>query len=102
MPDYHKVARSDDIAERSPVCITAKGRQIAVVRLDGQVYAVDDLCTHADASLCDGQMEGDEFVCPLHYATFDARTGACTGPPADEDLRTYEVREQDGDVEIRL
>ncbi|MGW2248762.1 bifunctional 3-phenylpropionate/cinnamic acid dioxygenase ferredoxin subunit [Kitasatospora sp. NPDC001660] len=71
---------------------------IALFNADGTFYAVDDTCTHQDASLADGWLEGCLVECPLHAASFDLRTGRPTCPPAKEPLRTHRVSVQDGFV----
>jgi 3-phenylpropionate/trans-cinnamate dioxygenase ferredoxin subunit len=58
---------------------------------DGELYAVDDTCTHQDASLSDGWLEGCAIECPLHEAQFDLRTGEPTCRPARRALRTHQV-----------
>lgn len=69
---------------------------------DGQVFAVDDTCTHQDASLADGWVEGCEVECPLHASRFDLRTGAVDAPPAKRAIRTHQVRIDDGDIYVTL
>ncbi|MBK1787656.1 bifunctional 3-phenylpropionate/cinnamic acid dioxygenase ferredoxin subunit [Prauserella cavernicola] len=64
---------------------------IAVFNVDGEFYAIDDTCTHQDASLSDGWLEGCAVECPLHAACFDLRTGRPSGPPARKPVRTHEV-----------
>jgi 3-phenylpropionate/trans-cinnamate dioxygenase ferredoxin component len=71
---------------------------IAVFNVDGEFYAVDDTCTHQDASLADGWLEGCQIECPLHASSFDLRTGAVSGPPAKVPVRTHEVTVADGVV----
>lgn len=71
---------------------------IAVFNVDGELYAIDDTCTHQDASLADGWLEGCFIECPLHASTFDLRTGAATGPPARRPVRTHRVSVADGMV----
>jgi nitrite reductase/ring-hydroxylating ferredoxin subunit len=101
MPEYTRVCDLSDIPDSGGRRVVVDGRPIGLFRLDGAVHAIDDTCPHADASLCEGDVSGGEVACPLHFATFDLRTGACTGPPADEDLRTYPVRvTDDGGVEV--
>jgi NAD(P)H-dependent nitrite reductase small subunit len=102
MPEFVRVISLSQLRPGVGTCVEVGGRRIGLFRLDDGVYAIDDECTHADASLCDGIVAGDEVVCPLHAATFDLRTGACTGPPADEDVRTYPVRVTGDDVEVRV
>ncbi|MGP3956350.1 bifunctional 3-phenylpropionate/cinnamic acid dioxygenase ferredoxin subunit [Nonomuraea sp. 3N208] len=58
---------------------------------DGEIYAIDDTCTHQDASLADGWLEGCEIECPLHASRFDLRTGEVDAPPAKRPVRTHRV-----------
>ena len=74
------------------------GRVLAVYRVDGQVYATDDLCTHGDASLADGEIEDGRIVCPYHMGTFDIRTGEAIGAPCSIAVRTHRVIEEDGAI----
>lgn len=69
---------------------------------DGEFFAIDDTCTHQDASLADGWLEGCEVECPLHASRFDLRTGAVDAPPAKRPVRTHEVSIIDGEVYITL
>jgi 3-phenylpropionate/trans-cinnamate dioxygenase ferredoxin subunit len=68
--------------------------------LDGEFYAVDDTCTHQDASLADGWLEGCLVECPVHGSRFDLRTGAVDGPPARLPVRTHAVEVRDGVVHV--
>jgi 3-phenylpropionate/trans-cinnamate dioxygenase ferredoxin subunit len=76
-------------------------RPIAVFNADGEFYAIDDTCTHQDASLADGWLEGCFIECPLHAAMFDLRTGMPTCLPAKEPVRTYPVVVEDGIVYVQ-
>jgi 3-phenylpropionate/trans-cinnamate dioxygenase ferredoxin component len=69
---------------------------------DGGLYAIDDTCTHQDASLADGWLEGCEVECPLHAALFDLRTGEPDGLLARDPVRTHEVVVRDGSVFVVL
>ena len=102
MPEFIKVAQLSDIPEGSVKCVEAKGHRIAVYNLDGEIHATQESCTHAEASLCDGQIQGEEIMCPLHFATFNIKSGECTGPPADEDLMTYRVRIEGDAIEVEV
>ncbi|MFJ9823038.1 bifunctional 3-phenylpropionate/cinnamic acid dioxygenase ferredoxin subunit [Streptomyces sp. NPDC101160] len=68
---------------------------------DGEVLAIDDTCTHQDASLADGWLEGCEVECPLHASKFDLRTGAVDAPPAKLPVRTHQVVVDDGMIYVR-
>ena len=67
---------------------------------DGELFAIDDTCTHQDASLADGWLEGCEVECPLHASRFDLRTGRVDAPPAKKPVRTHAVSVVDGAVMV--
>jgi 3-phenylpropionate/trans-cinnamate dioxygenase ferredoxin subunit len=69
---------------------------------DGGLYAIDDTCTHQDASLADGWLEGCEVECPLHAALFDLRTGEPDGMLAREPVRTHRVVVSENSVYVIL
>jgi len=73
---------------------------IAVFNVDGDLYAIDDTCTHQDASLADGWVEGCFVECPLHSSQFDLRTGGPHAPPATNPVRTHDIRIRDGYVYV--
>jgi nitrite reductase/ring-hydroxylating ferredoxin subunit len=102
MPDYVKVATLDEIPEGGMKCVEARGHRIALYNLGGKIFATQETCTHAEASLCEGEIQGEEVLCPLHFATFNITTGECTGPPADEDLITYRVRISGQEIEVEV
>jgi 3-phenylpropionate/trans-cinnamate dioxygenase ferredoxin subunit len=74
---------------------------IAVFNADGTLYAIDDTCTHQDASLADGWLDGCQVECPLHASCFDLRTGKVSGPPAKRPVRTHDVTVVDNMVYVR-
>ncbi len=77
-------------------------RSVAVFHADEGFFAVDDTCTHQDASLSQGWLEGCTIECPLHASTFDLRTGAPTTPPAKRAVRTYPLVARDGELFVDL
>jgi 3-phenylpropionate/trans-cinnamate dioxygenase ferredoxin subunit len=82
--------------------VNVEGVTVAVFNIDGEYFAIRDACTHDGGILSNGQVEGDEIVCPRHGARFSLRTGAVLGPPAYEDLETYFVRVTQGKVQIEI
>ncbi|GAB7004095.1 bifunctional 3-phenylpropionate/cinnamic acid dioxygenase ferredoxin subunit [Nocardioides sp. AN3] len=77
-----------------PICV--------VLADDGEVYAVDDICSHQEASLAEGWVEGCEIECPLHGSAFDLRTGEVDTLPATRPIRTHAVEIVDGVVHVSL
>ena len=77
-------------------------RRIAIYNVNGQLFATDNVCTHAYALLTDGWLDDDVIECPLHGGQFNVCTGKAVCEPAEADLRTYPVRVVDGKVEVLL
>lgn len=73
---------------------------VAVFNVDGELYAIDDTCTHQDASLADGWLDGCSVECPLHASCFDLRTGKPSAPPASKPVRTHRVSVADGVIVV--
>ena len=90
-----RVCAVDELPAGAAVRVEA-GVPIAVFHADGAFYAIDDTCTHQDASLADGWLEGCQIECPLHASAFDLRTGLPNCPPARKPVRTYPVVVTDG------
>ncbi len=74
---------------------------IAVYNIDGDLYAVEDVCTHDGGELAGGDLHGYEVECLRHGARFDLRTGAVTAPPAYEPISSFPVKEEDGAIWTR-
>ena len=96
------VATLDDFAASDSIAVVADGREVALHLIDGAVFATANRCTHGDALLCDGFLEGHEIECPHHQGRFDVRTGEATGPPAEVALATWPARLVDGRVELLI
>ena len=73
-----------------------ESHRVALFNLNGEFYAIDDICTHEEASLSDGAIEGETVECPWHGAQFNIKTGAALTMPAVTAVRTYAVK-IDGD-----
>lgn len=78
------------------------GQAVAIYRIDTDYYATAAICTHAEADLTEGRLEGGRVVCPLHGARFDVRSGRVLSPPASRPLRTFAARVVGGEVEVDL
>jgi ethylbenzene dioxygenase ferredoxin component len=76
------------------------GSPLAVYNVEGTYYATDDRCTHAVASLSEGDLEGDCIVCPVHFGTFHIPTGRALCFPVKRDVATYPVEVDDTDVYV--
>lgn len=79
-----------------------KGTGIAIANVDGTFYAFDDTCTHLQCSLAEGDLEEAVVTCPCHGSRFDVRTGALLRGPAQEPVRSYQLRVENGAVQVEI
>ena len=91
-----------DIPRGSMQTRVLDGREIVICHTREGVFALDDVCTHAHANMCEGRLRATRLVCPLHGASFDIRDGRVLGPPATVPLATHQVRVVNGMIEISL
>ncbi len=102
LENCHYAAEISDLEDREPYPVDIAGEEIALVLMDEEIFAINNICTHEYACLSDGYIEDDRIVCPLHLAEFEVRTGAVVEEPAETDLQTYSVVVADGKVYVRL
>lgn len=100
MNEFVAIATTDEVKPGERIIVEIGRKWIAVFNVDGTYYAVEDVCTHDDGPLAEGELFGCEIECPRHGARFDLRTGAVTAPPALVPVPTYEVRVTDNQIEI--
>lgn len=89
---YVRVGRVKDVPEGRPEVFDVEERKIAVYRLEDGFYAIDDICTHDGGPLADGEVDGDQVICPRHGARFSIKTGAALTFPAITPVESYPVR----------
>jgi naphthalene 1,2-dioxygenase system ferredoxin subunit len=92
----------DDVPADDVLGVVVAGRDVAIYGVGDQVYATDNLCTHGNARLCDGFLDGHEIECPLHQGKFDVRDGMPTCEPVTQAVRSYPVRIDGGRVYLQL
>jgi naphthalene 1,2-dioxygenase system ferredoxin subunit len=99
MPEkWTKVADVSEVPEDGTFRVYLGDAPICLYNLGGEIFATHDVCTHGQASLADGFVDGGEIECPLHQGKFDIRTGKATAPPCTVDIRSYPVRLRGGAI----
>jgi naphthalene 1,2-dioxygenase ferredoxin component len=88
----------EDLWDGAGIGVTVQGRELALFRIGDAVFATDAFCTHGQARLCEGFIEGHEVECPLHQGRFDLRSGAATCAPATEAVKRFPVRIEAGRI----
>ena len=99
--EWLTVARVEEFGPGERRVVEVDDTQILVFNLEGQWYAIEDVCTHDGGKLAGGGVEGDQIVCPRHGARFCIRTGAALSAPAYEPTRTFPVRIENGVIQVR-
>ena len=98
MSSYLRACALADVAEGSAIHVDLDGKPVAVVRSDGEMYAIHDVCSHAEVALSEGEIEGQTLECWLHGSRFDLVTGRPTGLPATKPVPVYPVKIDGDDV----
>jgi|SRR5579884_764306 len=99
---YVTVAKVSELAPGEMMYVEVDDEPICLINVDGEFFALCDICTHEEASLSDGTVIGDEIECPLHGGVFDIRTGAPRAFPVVVPTQTYRVRVLGDDVQVAV
>jgi nitrite reductase/ring-hydroxylating ferredoxin subunit len=99
--DFVKVAETKDIAPSNMKGIDLAGEKVCIANIEGNYYAIGNVCTHMGGPLADGKLESYEIQCPWHGSKFDVRTGEPTKPPARRAVPTYEVKIENNNILVR-
>jgi 3-phenylpropionate/trans-cinnamate dioxygenase ferredoxin component len=100
--EFIPVAAVEDLPTGKRMYVEIDGQQIVVFNLAGGLFAIADVCSHDDGPVGDGDLEGEEVICPRHGARFDLRTGKALALPAVVDIPAYPVRVREGQIEVGL
>ena len=100
MADFTRAIAMSEIPPGTVRVVEVEGQRIAVCNVDGEYFAVDDVCTHDGGPLGDGRLCDSQIECPRHGARFDVRTGRAVVLPAVVPIRTYAVEVAGGDVRV--
>jgi 3-phenylpropionate/trans-cinnamate dioxygenase ferredoxin subunit len=97
---YERACALADVPEDEAVAVTVGAQELALARHGDEVFAVEDVCSHAAVALSEGEVDDCTIECWLHGSRFDLRTGKPTGLPATEPVATFPVAVRDGDVYV--
>jgi nitrite reductase/ring-hydroxylating ferredoxin subunit len=101
MGEFVTVGRADEVGDGEAVAFAVGDEEVAVARVDGDLYAFSDICTHRHCNLsAGGEIEGTTIQCECHGSMFSMETGEVLNPPATEPLATFDVRELEGEIQV--
>lgn len=99
---YFKIAKAADLPNGERLFFELDGKPIVLFSLNGEYLAIEDACTHDSGPVGEGELEGEQIICPRHGARFDIRTGKVLSFPAVTDLKVYKVRVNEEYIEVSL
>jgi 3-phenylpropionate/trans-cinnamate dioxygenase ferredoxin component len=102
MAEWKKVAEVGELEPGAKKQIDLEGVEVALFNVDGEYYAIEDVCTHDGAPLAHGRFRGEEVTCPRHGARFNVKTGAALCMPAFEPVETYPVKVEENGIFIEV
>jgi naphthalene 1,2-dioxygenase ferredoxin component len=100
--NWVEAGKFSDLDPEYPTLAQVGAIEVALCRLGDRVFAIGNECTHANARLSDGIIDGSEIFCPLHQGSFDIRTGQAVALPCEEPVAAYAVKVEDGRVFVDI
>ena len=102
MSAFVRVLKASDVPAGAKVPVEVEGKSVLVCNANGTLFAISNICSHADEKLECGRMGRSWIACPVHGARFELATGRAMNPPATKPIPTYEVRTVDDWIEVKL
>jgi 3-phenylpropionate/trans-cinnamate dioxygenase ferredoxin component len=99
---YYEIGKVDELPAGERWFLEVGGVPVVVFNINGDFYAIDDICSHDSGPVGEGELDGHQIICPRHGARFDVRNGKSLTPPAVENIKNYSIRITDGQLEIGL
>jgi nitrite reductase/ring-hydroxylating ferredoxin subunit len=102
MANWVTVGEVGDVPEGGLSGFTAGDRAVAIANVGGDLHAFDDVCTHQQCSLSEGELEGTVVQCPCHGSQFDVTSGEVVNGPAADPVDVFDLREENGEIQVRV
>ena len=102
MAEWRLVATLDRCPPGNLLEVETDGQELVLANVDGDIYALQDRCSHQDFPLSDGELDGSSLECIYHGATFDVCSGRATGLPAIKPIKSYSVDVRDGEIFVQI
>jgi 3-phenylpropionate/trans-cinnamate dioxygenase ferredoxin subunit len=102
MPDFVRVAKVSELSDPGKMLVEVDDRLVALFKVGGQLFALDDVCTHDGGPLAEGKLEDHTIACPRHGAKFDIRNGRALTMPATQPTAAHEVKVVGDEVFVKL
>lgn len=96
------VGKADYLQPGELMYVEVEDEPVVLINFEGEIHALNDICTHEEASLADGTIVGDEIECPLHGGAFFIRTGEAAAMPVVVKTEKYKVRIEGNDLQVSI
>ena len=100
--EFLDIAPASELPNGERLFVEIEGRSIVIFNIAGQFYSIEDVCSHDDGPVGEGELEGYNVVCPRHGGEFDVRTGKAVQLPAVVDIAAYPVKVVDGMIQVGI
>ena len=100
--EYVEIAPASELPNGERLFVEIEGKPLVIFNIAGQLFSIGDVCSHDDGPVGEGDIEGDNIVCPRHGAEFDIRTGKAVQLPAVVDIPAYPVRVVEGVIQVGI
>ena len=100
--EFVEIAPADELPNGERLFVEIEGKPLVIFNIAGQFFSIGDVCSHDDGPVGEGDIEGDNIVCPRHGAEFDIRTGKAVQLPAVVDIPAYPVRVVEGMIQVGI
>jgi 3-phenylpropionate/trans-cinnamate dioxygenase ferredoxin subunit len=100
--NFVRIAKIGDVPDPGKMLLEVDDRLVVLLHIGGELFCIDDVCTHDGGPLGEGELCGHELACPRHGAKFDVRSGAPLTMPATEATRTHEVKVDGEEILVRI
>ena len=100
MAEWVKVGSAGEVPDGEVMAYTAGDRQVAIANVDGDLHAFDELCTHQQCSLAEGDLDGTVIECPCHGSQFDVTTGEAVNGPAVDPVDVFQTKVEDDELKV--
>lgn len=100
--DKIKVLNISELENNQSTVVNVNDKEIAVFNVEGEFFAIDDRCSHADESLSEGEVYDCKVECPAHGAEFDLKTGEALTPPASKSVSCYQISTDESSIYIEV
>jgi nitrite reductase/ring-hydroxylating ferredoxin subunit len=102
MTDFQTVLRTSDLAPGEMKVLALVGAEVVIANVSGHFFAFSNVCPHEEGPLGEGDLEGDIVTCPWHSSRFNVRSGDVVDGVTDDAVRTYELRVEGDQVQVRM